>query len=77
MELFVDLLINIKDTKIRCSVESTGGSVYNVNTIKNQELDFGIVQSDIVYQASKGEGAFQGAAVSKIKNLLWLYIQNF
>ena len=40
-----------KETKIRCSVESTGGSVYNVNTIKNGELDFGIIQSDIVYQA--------------------------
>ena len=62
-----------KDTKIRCSVESTGGSVYNVNTIKNQELDFGIVQSDIVYQASKGEGAFQGAAVPKLKSVMAIY----
>ena len=29
---------------IRCSVESTGGSVYNVNTIKAGELDFGVAQ---------------------------------
>src|SRR5437764_9085085 len=27
---------------LRCSVESTGGSVYNVNTIKDSELDFGL-----------------------------------
>jgi len=27
-----------KETGIRCSVESTGGSVYNVNTIKAGEL---------------------------------------
>jgi TRAP transporter TAXI family solute receptor len=38
---------------IRCSVESTGGSVYNVNTIKAGELDFGMSQSDVQYQAYK------------------------
>lgn len=62
-----------KETKIRCSVESTGGSVYNVNTIKNGELDFGIVQSDIVYQASKGEGAFEGTAIPKLKSVMAIY----
>ena len=36
-----------KDHGIRCSVESTGGSVYNVNTIKEGELEFGVAQSDI------------------------------
>ena len=62
-----------KETKIRCSVESTGGSVYNINTIKNGELDFGIVQSDIVYQASKGEGAYEGAAIPKLKSVMAIY----
>ena len=62
-----------KETKIRCSVESTGGSVYNVNTIKNGELDFGIVQSDVVYQASNGEGAFKDAAIPKLKAVLAIY----
>lgn len=62
-----------KDTKMRCTVESTGGSVYNVNTIKNGELDFGIVQSDIVYQAYKGEGAFKGAPITKLKSVMAIY----
>jgi len=44
----------------KCSVESTGGSVYNINAIKNGELDFGIAQSDVVYQAYHGEGKFKG-----------------
>ena len=44
---------------IRCSVESTGGSVYNVNTIKQGELDFGLAQSDVQYQALKGTGPFK------------------
>ena len=29
---------------VRCTVESTGGSVYNINTIRAGELDMGIVQ---------------------------------
>ena len=41
---------------IRCSVESTGGSVYNINTMRAGELDMGVVQSDVQYNALKGEG---------------------
>ena len=44
---------------IRCSVESTGGSVFNVNTIKAGELDMGVTQSDVQYNAVKGAGPFQ------------------
>ena len=44
---------------IRCSVESTGGSAFNINTIKGGELDFGLAQSDIQYQALKGEKSFK------------------
>jgi hypothetical protein len=36
---------------IRCSAESTGGSVFNVNTIREGELDMGVVQSDVQYNA--------------------------
>ena len=44
---------------IRCSVESTGGSVFNINTIKAGELDFGVAQSDWQYHASKGTKVFE------------------
>jgi TRAP transporter TAXI family solute receptor len=44
---------------IRCSVESTGGSVFNINTIKAGELDMGVAQSDVHYNAAKGVGQFQ------------------
>ena len=43
----------------RCSVESTGGSVFNINTIKAGELDFGVAQSDWQYHASKGTKVFE------------------
>lgn len=46
---------------IRCSVESTGGSVFNVNTIKAGELDFGFTQSDVQYNALKGVAQFKDA----------------
>ncbi len=39
---------------IRCTVESTGGSVFNVNAIMAGDLEFGIVQSDRQYQAING-----------------------
>ena len=66
-----------KETKIRCSVESTGGSVYNINNIKNGELDFGIAQSDIVYQASKGQKKFEGNAVKKLRSVMAIYPELF
>ena len=46
-------------TNLRCSVESTGGSAYNVNTIKAGELDFGMSQSDVQFQGYKGVGSFK------------------
>ena len=48
---------------IRCSVESTGGSIYNLNTIRAGELDMGVAQSDWQFHAYNGTDAFaeQGA----------------
>lgn len=43
---------------IRCSVESTGGSVYNLNTIRAGELDVGVAQSDWQYHAYNGTSKF-------------------
>lgn len=45
---------------IRCSAESTGGSVFNVNTIREGELDMGVVQSDVQYNAYSGLEQFEG-----------------
>ncbi len=48
-----------KNHGIRCSVESTGGSVYNLNTIRAGELEFGVVQSDSQYYAYTGTSQFK------------------
>lgn len=50
-----------KDHGVRCSVESTGGSVYNINTIREGELEFGVAQSDWQYHAFNGTSKFEEA----------------
>jgi len=50
---------------IRCSVESTGGSVYNINTIRGNELDMGVAQSDWQYHAYNGTSKFKDAGAFK------------
>ncbi|WP_150524913.1 TAXI family TRAP transporter solute-binding subunit [Roseibium sediminis] len=50
---------NRKEHGIRCSVESTGGSVYNINTIRAGELEFGVAQSDWQYHAYNGTSKFE------------------
>ncbi|MCU7915845.1 MAG: TAXI family TRAP transporter solute-binding subunit [Candidatus Thiodiazotropha sp. (ex Gloverina cf. vestifex)] len=54
-----------KSHGIRCSVESTGGSIFNLNTIANGELDFGVVQSDWQYHAYQGSSKFTEQGGSK------------
>ena len=50
-----------KEHGIRCSVESTGGSVYNLNTIRAGDLEFGVAQSDWQYHAYNGTSRFEEA----------------
>lgn len=45
--------------KLRCTVESTAGSVYNLRAIRRGDLDLGLAQSDLQYYAYKGLGAFK------------------
>ena len=52
---------NRKEHGIRCSVESTGGSIYNINTLRAGELEFGVAQSDWQYHAYNGTSKFKDA----------------
>ncbi|MDJ1017912.1 MAG: TAXI family TRAP transporter solute-binding subunit [Paracoccaceae bacterium] len=44
---------------IRCGVESTGGSVFNINAIRGGELEFGVAQSDWQFHAFRGTSRFE------------------
>jgi TRAP transporter TAXI family solute receptor len=54
-----------KEHGIRCSAESTGGSIYNINTIRAGELEFGVAQSDWQYHAYYGSSSFEDAGPFK------------
>ena len=63
---------------IRCSVESTGGSVFNVNTIKAGELDLGFTQSDVQYNAAKGLTQFkEGGAYGDLRAVFSVHPEPF
>jgi len=65
------------ETGLRCSVESTGGSVFNANAIKTGELDFGLAQSDIQFGAAKGEGQFKGKADPDLRAVFSVHPEPF
>ncbi len=62
---------------IRCSVESTGGSVFNVNTVKAGELDFGFAQSDVQYNALNGVAQFKGQAYPDLRAVFSVHPEPF
>lgn len=73
-------LVNMdrKDHGIRCSVESTGGSVYNLNAIRQGELDLAVAQSDWQYHAYNGTSQFEDdGANEKLRAVFSLHPEPF
>lgn len=66
-----------KDHGIRCAVESTGGSVYNINTIKAGELEFGVAQSDWQYHAYNGTSTFADNPFPEIRSVFSVHPEPF
>jgi len=62
---------------IRCSVESTGGSVFNVNTIKVGELDLGFTQSDVQFNSLNGLGQFKDQAYGDLRAVFSVHPEPF
>lgn len=67
-----------KEHGYRCFVESTGGSIYNINALRDGEISFGIVQSDWQYNAYRGEGAFaDGPPFRDLRSVFSLHSEMF
>jgi TRAP transporter TAXI family solute receptor len=49
----------VKDINIKATVESTSGSVFNINAVIKGDMEFGIAQSDRQYQAYHGLAEWQ------------------
>ena len=66
-----------KEHGIRCAVESTGGSVYNINTIKAGELEFGVAQSDWQHHAYHGTSKFADNPFPNIRAVMSVHPEPF
>lgn len=67
-----------KEHGIRCSVESTGGSIYNLNAIRQMELDIGAAQSDWHYAAYEGKAVFADQGPNrKLRSLFSMHSEPF
>lgn len=67
-----------KDNGLRCSVESTGGSVFNINTLRAGDLEFGITQSDVQYNAYNGTASFDSdGPFTELRSVFSLHAEPF
>ncbi len=60
-----------KEHGIRCTVESTGGSINNLEAIRKGDLDLGVVQSDLLYHAYNGSEIFSDVGADKKLRILF------
>ncbi len=62
---------------IRCAAPSTGGSIYNINAIRQGELDFGVAQSDWQYHAFNGTSRFADNPFPEIRAVFSVHPEPF
>jgi TRAP transporter TAXI family solute receptor len=73
-------MVNVKKDiyGLKVTVESTGGSVFNVNAILNGDLDLGIVQSDRQFEAVKGLAEWKDKGPQKsLRALFSIHAETF
>ena len=63
---------------LRCAIESTGGSIHNLNAIRNGEIELGIVQSDWQYHALNGTASFkQAGPFAELRSVFSIHSEGF
>ena len=69
------LIVNqdIRVHGVRCSPEATPGSVYNIEALRDGQVDFAIIQSDVEFAAYNGKGAWLGHPFSDLRAVMLLY----
>jgi len=61
------------ETDLHCTVESTAGSVTNINRIKEGTIAFSLAQSDVIYQSYRGINRFDGKPDKKLRSVMAIY----
>jgi TRAP transporter TAXI family solute receptor len=64
---------NTNEHRIVCAVESTAGSVFNINTLASSSLDIGIAQADRQYQAVNGLGSWDSNPQTELRFICSLH----
>lgn len=64
-------------TNIRCTIESTDGSVYNINAIESGKFNFAIAQADTIYQAVHGIKKFDKRPNTQLRSVMAIYPEMF
>lgn len=62
---------------IKCTAPSTGGSIDNINAIKNGDRQLGVAQSDWQYHAYNGTSKFEGAKFDKLRAVFSVHGEPF
>ena len=65
--------INKNVSSLNVAVESTKGSVDNINRLKDGKADLAIIQNDIAYYAANGTEMFKDKKVDNLRGLASLY----
>lgn len=62
---------------LRCSAPSTAGSIYNLEKLREGNLDFAIVQSDWQYHAANGTDLFEGRPIDGLRVVFSIHAEPF
>ena len=62
---------------IKCTAPSTGGSIDNINAIKNGDRQMGVAQSDWQYHAYNGTSKFEGEGYDKLRAVFSVHGEPF
>ncbi len=68
-----NIVNKVSDGKYNCIGRPGLGSVFNVNAVSRGLLDFGVVQSDVNFQAFTGQGEWENKPVENLRSLFSLH----
>ena len=73
-----EVVNRVERKQLRCSPESTPGSLYNLVALDNGQLDFALVQSDWQQHALEGTSAFASRRpMIRLRSVMSLYLEPF
>lgn len=64
---------NREEHGLRCSVEATAGSLYNARMLDDKQLEFAILQGDVLYEARVGTGRWAAGSLGTLRSVMPLH----